>query len=364
MIASHVQVCMYCAAEAERLEHVATAIRHIPVREPSALVVRIQRRKLLEEAARQQPTANRFKSGMRVRRLPVAYALVAAAAVVLALFGARRFANKAVPVAQPAPAPAADMLASEIEVRAMPETRWSKRSEPPVELIALEQGALWTKITHKHPHPPVLFRVPDGQIEDIGTTFTVAVQGGETQRVAVEDGAVLVRLRGLKEIHLSAGEVWERKTGTGSSGSAAPQPVVDSTPAPAPVEAQPPSDLVSSSDNAAQAAADTASADDQAAKAKARAKAAKKAAAAEHRLLKKGETALGAGHYSEAVRVFEKFDAMYPHSILAEDSAYLKALSFTKAGQTDDARAAAQDYLARFPDGFRQKEVRQLLDKH
>ena len=363
MIASHVQVCMYCASENERLEQIGSAVRQIPVREPSPLVVRIQRRKLLEEAAQALPASGRFKSGIRTPAHPMRMVLAAAAAFVLVWAGVRQFSAKHEIVATPVPQPVntdSTMVASEIEVRAMPDTRWSQRSEPPVQLIALEQGALWTKITHKRPHPPVVFRVPDGQIEDIGTTFAVTVQNGQTQRVVVDEGAVLLRLNGMKEQRVTAPNTWVRPSELGSAPAAEPAPVAN-TPA-----AEPSPSEVAPVEAPAQPSAAAASADaDQTAKVRPRtdAKAAKKAGAEEIKLYKKATAAYRAGRNTEALALFDRFSALYPHSMRSEDVSYLRVLSLAKAGQATQAVSAGEDYLSRFPSGFRRKEMEDFVKR-
>jgi TolA-binding protein len=359
VIASHLQVCMHCTAEGERLTRIGDAVRAIPVREPSALVVRIQRRKLLEEATAQvSPAAVRSPSVRRLGAPPLRYAL-AAAAVFALVFAGLRFRSKSSPGPLATSAPTGDvtMVSSDVEVRATPESRWSQTSEPAQQLIALEQGVLWTKITHKRPHPPVVFRVPDGQIEDVGTTFTVTVRDGQTQRVAVDEGTVV--LHGFANQRMSAGEVWERKAaaGTANTPNTAPAPAAPTTAAePAPgAQAEAPS-----------APAPAATPDDVAAskpRARATSKPKGRNATEESRLLKKGTAALHAGRYSEAAHLFERFAADYPQSGRAEDVAYLHALSLGRAGRSDEAYAAAKDYLARFPQGFRRTEMEKYVSE-
>jgi hypothetical protein len=43
-----------------------------------------------------------------------------------------------------------------------------------------------------------------------------------------------------------------------------------------------------------------------------------------------------------------------------EDGAYLRVLRLLRSGREDEARAAAKDYLRRFPTGFRREEMQQL----
>ncbi|HEY3664562.1 MAG TPA: tetratricopeptide repeat protein, partial [Polyangiaceae bacterium] len=247
------------------------------------------------------------------------------------------------------------VISSEIEVRATPESRWSQTTEPASQIIALEQGVVWTKITHNRPHPPVVFRVPDGQIEDVGTTFTVAVRDGQTQRVAVDEGTVLVHLRGLNDMRLSAGQSWERKE-LGAAASAPPLPQAPETTAAPSDNANPAAPVAQVEEPAASPPPATD------AKARARASKTRKSTAEEARLLKKGRTALQSGRYTEALNVLDRFAASYPQSGLAEDAAYMRVLSLARSGRNDDALKAARDYLARFPNGFRRTEMQNFVE--
>jgi len=360
-IASHMQVCMHCTAEGERLTRIGDAVRAIPIREPSPLVVRIQRRKLLEEAAAQASTAPvRAPSARRMNVQPLRYALAAAAVFAIVLAGLRYRKSTMAPVAIATPPADVTMISSEVEVRATPESRWSQTSEPAQQLIALEHGVLWTRITHKRPHPPVVFRVPDGQIEDVGTTFTVAVRGDQTQRVAVDEGTVVVRLRGLADMRLTAGQSWERPASGAQTTAPAPAALTTTAAEPGPsnqpVAAQPEAP-----------AAPSPAAQDDASSTKPRVRAASKPKgrnpAEESRLMKKGTAALHAGRYTEAANLFERFAADYPQSGRAEDAAYLHALSLVKAGRSEEAYLAAKDYLARFPQGFRRTEMEKYVSE-
>jgi hypothetical protein len=265
------------------------------------------------------------------------------------------------------------MVSSEIEVRATPGSSWSQRSEPAAQvIIALEQGSLWTKISHNRPHPPVSFRVPDGQIEDVGTTFTVSVQAGRTRHVAVEEGAVVVRLRGEREVRLTAGQVWNREDGAGAGADNRPSEPANAgssaaaVPAPADIPASgelaedpgtAPAEL-EAMQNAQRAPRATPSSNDRAAtKERARAsKAARRAAARENKLRNAALSAWRGGQYDEAARLYERIAANHPSD---EDAAYMRVITLDRAGRTEEAHRAAQVYLSRFPSGFRRIEMEQ-----
>ena len=47
----------------------------------------------------------------------------------------------------------------------------------------------------------------------------------------------------------------------------------------------------------------------------------------------------------------------------AEDDAYLRIVDLAQRGRVEEARAAAKDYLLRFPNGFRRLEVLNMVTR-
>jgi outer membrane protein assembly factor BamD (BamD/ComL family) len=95
--------------------------------------------------------------------------------------------------------------------------------------------------------------------------------------------------------------------------------------------------------------------------AKASAAKARRAAAVENPVLKRAATAWRTGRYDQAARLYEKFAADHPGDARAEDASYLRTLSLERGGRHEEARAAAQLYLARFPGGFRRTELESFV---
>jgi hypothetical protein len=144
----------------------------------------------------------------------------------------------------------------------------------------------------------LLVRLPDGEIEDIGTAFGVTVQGGRTSHVAVSEGVVQLRLHGSPDLTLQAGSAW--KSSYEPLQNAAP--VTEARPLDAnTAAAQPPS-------------------------------AAHPGAPTKHR------------------------PHVHPKNN-TEDAMYLRMLDLLRAERRDAARGLAQRYLQEFPDGFRRTEV-------
>lgn len=49
-------------------------------------------------------------------------------------------------------------------------------------------------------------------------------------------------------------------------------------------------------------------------------------------------------------------------AVVSEDVAYLRAVRLVRQGRSAEARAAARDYLAAFPNGFREEEMRRVAN--
>ncbi|MCA9641288.1 MAG: outer membrane protein assembly factor BamD, partial [Myxococcales bacterium] len=66
------------------------------------------------------------------------------------------------------------------------------------------------------------------------------------------------------------------------------------------------------------------------------------------------------GSWSQAAQLFAAFEAQHPNSRRSEDAAYLRVVALQRSGQSAQMQAAARTYLARYPNGFRAKEVQAL----
>ena len=64
------------------------------------------------------------------------------------------------------------------------------------------------------------------------------------------------------------------------------------------------------------------------------------------------------GWPKDAAKAFAKARALEPNGPLAEDALAREVEAWARAGETDEARAAAQGYLARYPNGQRAASVR------
>jgi hypothetical protein len=183
-------------------------------------------------------------------------------------------------------------------------SQWSRHHGHQVERIELHEGEFNLAVHRQAGDPRVIFLVPDGEIEDLGTTFKVSVHGGHTVEIAVTEGAVLYRPLSQAPLRLSAGMSW-RPRATTNVQTTATVVVPSATPTI-------PKTMVHSNARMhrdARAASEVASSDD--------------------------------------------------HTAM-EDAAYLQLLALVREGRDAEARLAAATYLRNFPNGFRSIEVQRI----
>ena len=214
---------------------------------------------------------------------------------------------------------------------------WSERTDGNREKIVLARGALWIHVDHSSGQGRLIVMLPDGELEDIGTTFTVRAEDGHTTRVAVEEGHVVLRIRGLPTIAVGPGDTWTPEPRSAVSALASAAPPADTAPAarldagkrttPPPPPLAPP----------APPPASNPSVDFRAAMA-----------------------ALDVGDNHQAAAAFANFLENHPRDARAEDAAYLRIIALQRSGDNAGMKQAALEYLRRYPAGFRQAEVEGL----
>jgi TolA-binding protein len=70
--------------------------------------------------------------------------------------------------------------------------------------------------------------------------------------------------------------------------------------------------------------------------------------------------ALNGGDNVGAAAAFGSFLGKYPREPRAEDAAYLRVIALQRSGDAGDMTQAAQEYLRRYPAGFRRAEIEKL----
>jgi ferric-dicitrate binding protein FerR (iron transport regulator) len=215
------------------------------------------------------------------------------------------------------------------------------------ELLRLDHGELWIHVSNDRDGRPLLVKLPDGELEDVGTTFSVVVQNHRTMRVNVEEGRVLLRLAGHAPITLDAGQSWSATNPTQMVAPSAPDPTVSVEPE-APEPRAPASyksvastvqDSPSSQPRLEPTPRDEAS-----------------------QQFRTAVATLNAGHHGRAAAEFQRFVQRHPNDARAEDAAYLRVLALHRSGDPSATRTAARAYLRAYPAGFRCAEVERLTD--
>ena len=318
-IEQHVSNCGVCAAHARALRDVSTALAALPVDDRDALSVRRQRQRILALFNETQlAPANRRSKG---RPMAVAVLATSTLAALAALFVTRW--HGAAPST-----PRVDQGADVVVV--VPEAaRWSRAEEGPTTRLKLDDGELDIHVKHHGEAHGLLVKLPDGELEDIGTTFRVRVSEARTISIVVREGAIVFRRDGAGPLLLGAGESW---TPDGPSVAAPP-----STTASADTDA-----VVSPRVSPAPWTAAPQPAD----------------AEKDFRL---GVDMLSAGNAAQAAGAFRHYLSHGSAPERTEDATYLLVLALHRSGDDAGAQAAARDYLSRYPHGLRRREVELLF---
>jgi len=334
---AHASRCDSCAAELDALAAMATRLRNAPAVSPDRLA-RVRQRVLVQ--ATRRPAA--WPSGQASPSLrwprPLVLGAALAGLLVLGLWLAGTFegggAEGTVGIAsQPNDTNrvGSPLVRPELTFTATADgsAQWHENRADDEQRVVLLDGRLALVVQRPVGAPRLVVQVPDGEIEDIGTTFHVAVAGGRTVEVAVASGRVILRLRGEVVRELGPGEVWRR---------------VESAQVPAGVERVEAGSTLPVAPEAGDARETLAKASPPTTSPTTRATATTRPKSPPNAV--------------DSVSVPPLETVTPPGSDAAlEDAAYLDVLALVRAGRVEAARAAAQDYLRRFPDGFRRAEV-------
>ena len=286
---------------------------------------------------------------------------------------------------------------SSVVVHAEGTASWSRRSEGAVEKILLERGVLSIRVDHIPQRPRLLVVLPDGELEDIGTRFTVSAEASRTTRVSVESGSVVLRIRGQAPLSLGAGETWhpsQPADGSACPSCEPPQVAGAASAAGAPSALANPAPASSRADGSAclscepprvAGATSVPPAPLSAALGSARSRPAAAALASSGRAtsppanapgddpkpgldaaldpaldFRTAMSALDSGDNFTAATRFSSFLSAHPGDARCEDAAYLRVIALQRTGNVDSMKKAAAHYLRRYPNGFRRAEVAAL----
>jgi ferric-dicitrate binding protein FerR (iron transport regulator) len=312
----HRATCSECAEEARALNALGESISRLPELARDPLATRRARQRLIAALNESVLEAPRPHS---VRGATLALGFAAIAAVGIGGFAlARRWARPE----------SVEHFASVIDVRPEAGARWTEHTEREIDRVDLEQGAASFSV-RPHDGRRVVVRLPDGELEDVGTVFEVRVAGQRTVHISVSSGRVAIRLRGQADFSLAAGDTWQPESAAPTAGEAS-QPSRDSNPNQnadrAPAVALGVATAASSNTNTD-------------------APPPRPRAAASTPPKPSGERSL------------EREAAPDLQLAKAEDDTYLHIVELLRQNKYADARVEAKSYLLRFPNGFRRVEV-------
>lgn len=331
---SHIATCQVCASEARRLESLRAELLSLPAPQASPLAIAAGR-KLLLDAARTAVPAREAARGRALTFGAAAFALAAGVAFWIARTSAYGRGHGL-------PGDSATLAPDtrELELRVTPgsEARWSRVSAGPREIVSLAAGSLDISVNRHGSARRLFVKLPDGELEDEGTVFTVTVAREHTQKVSVTQGSVALRLAGQPERHLVAGETFEAPNASMLARGDSSAPAADAGHA-TPRRPDPAPGSTASSGHTVKSGTEP------------------DACAGAPRFEDCVDT-FKRGEYAAAAEALGRYTATCGHH--AEDATYLRMVSLARAGRTTEAATLARSYLARFPEGFRRKEAERL----
>ena len=71
--------------------------------------------------------------------------------------------------------------------------------------------------------------------------------------------------------------------------------------------------------------------------------------------------AFAAGYFGNAERLLAAFERAHPADARVEDATFLRAVARARRGDLTTARAIADEYLRRYPNGLRRAEAERML---
>jgi hypothetical protein len=313
----HVRGCAQCRAEARILDELSTSLRALPFRRVDELTGRRRRAQLLA-------MVNEAQIFSPACRRSVAWPLAAAVAIVIAVFAVGVTRRRDVPVRTSVPA-GSDALT--IESRG---ATWSRADDPTATRLRLQDGELLIHVDHNAvARRRLIVLLPDGELEDLGTTFVVRVESGHAAAVGVREGVVVLRRVDAAELVLRAGQEWDAEPEASVTGSGSAAPYASSVVG----TAAPPVVAPSGKGGLGTAAASE---------------------------FRDAVGQLESGHPLAAAYGLRAFLARHPQDDRDEDASYLLVVALRECGDALGSLNAAHAYLQRYPAGFRRSEVEAL----
>ena len=324
----HCRICAACAGCLAREERLQALGRSLPAAQPGQLALRRLRARILRDVTTGIPS----HSSRPWPRAAFAWSLGIALSTIVGLASVRAASRSqgsgaASARAASSPPPLAGVVAP------AGGAVWTQTREGGLERVELEAGTLRLHVRAQGPGERFFVKLPDGEIEVRGTTFNVTALDGFTRQVSVDEGTVVLRLRGSPD----------RSLGPGTSWAASESPSSSAHEATALGAASAISTPVARRRHGEVHEGDTVAGDDGSA------------------VYVDAMRSFREGRYDRAATAFHAFALAYPLATEAEDASFLDALALAKAGRPDAAALAAERHLERFPRSFRRKEASILV---
>jgi hypothetical protein len=187
----HAAVCRQCSRKRRALDALRRQLAGDDTTAVDEIALRRRREKLLAQA----DSGLRSPASDRSRGVVAGLAMACGVATLIGWATLR-------PKREPAPrSPIASIVASA-------GARWERHRMQGLEQVALADGVLSLSIRRSGSDPRVSVHVPDGDIDDVGTSFQVTVEAGHTREIVVREGAVFFRQQGKRALVLTSPTVW------------------------------------------------------------------------------------------------------------------------------------------------------------
>jgi TolA-binding protein len=266
------------------------------------------------------------------------------------------------------------LVAPTYRLDASPGASWQTIEQGAALRLRLGSGSFTLEVDKLTAAQRFVLELPDGELEVIGTRFGVRVEHEATRRVEVTEGRVALRLRDALPISLGPGESWTAEHETARAAAPPSVPAADSTTAakpPSTTAVEPPSTPAAKPPSPSAPAVATPSQRSLATAPRTPLPETKRAieppsselaasAGTHNDDFARAMAAFSAGNYGQAERLFQDFERRHPADARKEDSTFLRAVARARRGDTEGARAAARQYLERYPNGLRAPEAERM----
>jgi TolA-binding protein len=194
--------------------------------------------------------------------------------------------------------------------------------------------------------------LPDGELEVRGTTFAVAVASDATRQIRVVDGTVEVRLRGRDNFYVDSEHPWKTEGAVTPSAEGAPLalPRADTSARESPAGAAPSGTPKPPAQDREASPAPSRSIDSRGT-----------SSTRWNQMYADAIRSYEANRFDDAARKFRYFVEKASDSPEREDAEFLCAVSLARAQRDDEAAAAAERFLGRYPRSIHSKDAALLI---